>query len=83
MTARKIIEAGLYNAAVELMDDEIREELCNSGDYGTDESFLVAYMEAHETKYGVEFCLQAKEAVLWAIRIITVRGCRLKSNGCR
>ena len=25
MTAKEIIEAGLYNAAVELMDDEIRE----------------------------------------------------------
>jgi len=57
MTAKEIIEAGLYNAAVELMDDEIREELCNSGDYGTDESFLVAYIEAHEAKYGADFRL--------------------------
>ena len=57
MIAREIIEAGLYNAAVELMDDEIREELSNSGDYGTDETFLEAYMERHEAKYGVCFCL--------------------------
>ena len=57
MTAREIIEAGLYNAAVELMDDEIREELHNSGDYDTDEAFLEAYMEAHEVKYGISFCI--------------------------
>lgn len=57
MTAREIIEAGLYNAAVELMDDEIREELHNSGEYDTDEAFLEAYMEAHEAKYGTPFCI--------------------------
>lgn len=57
MTAREIIEAGLYNAAVELMDDEIREELHNSGDYDTDEAFLEAYMKAHEAKYGEHFCI--------------------------
>ena len=57
MTAREIIEAGLYDAAVELMDDEIREELHNSGDYDTDEAFLEEYMEAHEAKYGIAFCI--------------------------
>ena len=57
MTAKEIIEAGLYNAAVELMDDEIREELHNSGDYDTDEAFLEAYMDAHEAKYGAAFCI--------------------------
>jgi len=57
MTAREIIEAGLYNAAVELMDDEIREDLHSSGDYDTDEAFLEAYMEAHEAKYGISFCV--------------------------
>jgi len=55
MTAKEIIEAGLYNAAVELMDDEIREDLHNSGEFDTEEAFLVAYMEAHETKYGKPF----------------------------
>jgi hypothetical protein len=57
MTAKEIIEAGLYDAAVELMDDEIREELHNSGEYDTDEDFLEAYMEAHEAKYGIGFCI--------------------------
>lgn len=57
MTAKEIIEAGLYNAAVELMDDEIREELHNSGEYDTDEAFLEAYMERHEQKYGVPFVI--------------------------
>lgn len=57
MTAKEIIEAGLYNAAVELMDDEIREELHNSGDYDNDEAFLEAYMDAHEAKYGIAFCI--------------------------
>jgi hypothetical protein len=57
MTAKEIIEAGLYNAAVELMDDEIREELHSSGEYDTEEAFLEAYMEAHEAKYGIPFCI--------------------------
>ena len=57
MTAKEIIEAGLYNAAVELMDDEIREELHSSGEYDTDEAFLKAYMERHEQKYGVPFVI--------------------------
>lgn len=57
MNAKEIIESGLYSAAVALMDDEIRERLHNSGDYETEESFLAAYMEAHEAKYGVAFCI--------------------------
>ena len=57
MSAREIIEAGLYAAAVELMDDEIREELHRSGDYETDLEFLEAYMAAHEAKYGVSFVI--------------------------
>lgn len=57
MTAKEIIEAGLYNAAVELMDDEIRKELHSSGEYDTDEDFLNAYMERHEQKYGVPFVI--------------------------
>lgn len=55
MTAREIIENGLYNAAVNLMDDEIREELHRELAPCTDEEFLTAYMEAHEEKYGEEF----------------------------
>lgn len=57
MTAKEIIEAGLYAAAVELMDDEIREELHNSGEYETEEDFLAAYMERHEAKHGEPFTI--------------------------
>jgi len=55
MSAKQIIDAGLYAAAVELMDDEIREDLHRSGDYATDLEFLEAYMAAHKQKYGIDF----------------------------
>lgn len=57
MTAKEIINAGLYSAAVELMDDEIREELHREGNYTTEEDFLAAYMEAHEAKYNEQFTI--------------------------
>lgn len=55
MTTKEIIENGLYNAAVNLMDDDLREELHSTMAPCTDEEFLEAYMEAHEAKYGEEF----------------------------
>lgn len=55
MTAKWIIENGYYEAAVNLMDDEIREELHNEMAPCTDLEFLEAYMERHEEKYGEEF----------------------------
>lgn len=57
MTAQEIISAGLYNTAVELMDDEIREELHRSGNYTTEAEFLAAYMAEHEKKYGAPFTI--------------------------
>ena len=62
MSAHEIIEAGLYSAAVNLMDDDIREELHRSGAFevnrpDTEELFLERYMEAHERKYGVPFVI--------------------------
>lgn len=57
MTAKEIIEAGLFEAAVELMDDEIREELHANLAPCTEEEFLTAYMEEHEKKYGEEFVI--------------------------
>ena len=57
MTAHEIIEAGLYSAAVNLMDDEIREELHGEIAPCSDEEFLEAYMEAHERKYGIPFVM--------------------------
>ena len=55
MKAKEIIESGLYEAAVELMDDEIREELNTEMAPCTELEFLEAYMERHEAKYGEEF----------------------------
>lgn len=55
MTAKWIIENGYYEAAVNLMDDEIREELHNEMAPCTDLEFLEAYMKRHEEKYGEEF----------------------------
>ena len=57
MSAHEIIEAGLYSAAVNLMDDEIREELHRELAPCSDEEFLEAYMEAHERKYGIPFVI--------------------------
>jgi hypothetical protein len=55
MTAKWIIEIGYYEAAVNLMDDEIREELHNEMAPCTDLEFLEEYMKRHEEKYGEEF----------------------------
>lgn len=57
MTAKQIIENGLFQAAVMLMDDEIREKLHNDMSPCTDLEFLEAYMIEHEKKYGVEFVI--------------------------
>ena len=55
MTPNEIISNNLYYAAVELMDDEIREELHAELAPCTDLEFLEAYMKRHEEKYGVPF----------------------------
>ena len=55
MDAKWIIENWLYDAAVNLMDDEIREKLHGEIAPCTDYEFLVAYMKEHEKKYGKEF----------------------------
>lgn len=43
-----------FEAAVELMDDEIREALHAEG-YETEQEFFTAYEKAHAEKYGEEF----------------------------
>lgn len=53
--ARDIIDSGLYEAAVVLMDDEIREDLNREMAPCTKEVFLAAYMSKHYEKYGTEF----------------------------
>ena len=42
-----------WNAAVELMDGEIRETLEDK--YETEQEFFTAYEKAHEEKYGEEW----------------------------
>ncbi len=53
-----------YDAAVNLMDDEIREELHMEIAPCTDQEFFDAYCEAHESKFGEEWEL-AKENPVW------------------
>ena len=55
MTAIEIISNNLYNVAVNLMDDEIREELHRELAPCTELEFLEAYMKRHEEKFGEEF----------------------------
>ncbi len=43
-----------YNAALELMDDGLREELA-SEDWGSEQDFFRAYEEAHEKRFGEEW----------------------------
>lgn len=51
-----------FEAAVNLMDDEIREQLHNSGEYdeGAEQKFFDDYCKAHAAKYGEEFELAKK-----------------------
>ena len=42
-----------YEAAVELMDDEIMESICGTVD--SEQEFFTAYEKAHAEKYGEEW----------------------------
>lgn len=53
--AKEIIDNGNYDAAVNLMDDDIREELHRELAPCTDIEFLVAYFEAHYERFGDVF----------------------------
>ena len=55
MTAQEIIDNGLIAAAVQLMDDEIREAIHADLAPCTDLEFLEEYMKRHEEKYGIAF----------------------------
>ena len=46
-----------FEAAVNLMDDEIREALHQSMAPCTEQAFFDAYCEAHEEKYGEDFAI--------------------------
>lgn len=41
-----------FDAAVSMMDDDLREELANSGECETEQEFFAAYEAAHEEKFG-------------------------------
>ena len=58
--AREIVSAGLYEAAVMLMDDELREELhydLVGSANDSKEFFLALYMRRHYEKYGIDFII--------------------------
>ena len=57
MSAKEIIESGLFEQAVNLMDDEIREDLHRELAPCSDEEFLTEYMKKHEEKFGEEFTI--------------------------
>ena len=42
-----------YKAAVDLMDDELRESICGTVD--SEQEFFTAYEKAHDEKYGEEW----------------------------
>ena len=44
-----------FDAAVNMMDDEIRENLHNELAPRTDQEFMDAYAEAHEAKFNERF----------------------------
>lgn len=52
-----------FDAAVELMDNDIREELHSEG-YETEQAFFTAYELAHAAKYGEEWEL-SKTSPQW------------------
>ncbi len=57
MTAMEIIESGGYDAAVALMDDEIREAVHADLAPCSELEFLEEYIRRHEAKYGEPFSI--------------------------
>lgn len=53
-----------YDSAVQLMDDELREELCDQLAPCTEQEFFTAYEAAHAEKFGEEWEL-SKENPCW------------------
>lgn len=52
-----------YEVAVELMDDDIREELTAELAPCTEQEFFIAYAKAHTEKFGEEWELDKKNPV--------------------
>ncbi len=57
LAAEEIIENGLYDAAVEAMDDDIRERLHDTMAPCTELEFLKAYMKEHKKKFRQPFTI--------------------------
>ena len=57
MNVKRTIEEGFYDAAVNMMDDELREEIHRELAPCTDEEFLTEYCKRHEEKFGEEFAI--------------------------
>jgi hypothetical protein len=55
--ARQIIQAGLYAAAVELMDNETREAIHAEKAPCSEEDFLTEYLTRHREKFGEDFTI--------------------------
>ena len=53
-----------YNAAARLMDDDLREELCDQLAPCTEQEFFTAYEAAHAEKFGEEWEL-SRENPCW------------------
>lgn len=57
MSAKQIIDSGLFQTAVELMDDSIRETVNQALAPCTELEFLAVYMALHKDKYNAEFTI--------------------------
>ena len=56
-TVNDIINAGMYKAAENLMDDAIREQIHAEIAPCSDKEFLTAYMAYHKAKYNENFTI--------------------------
>lgn len=63
MNVNEVIKEGYYDAAVNLMDDELREEIHADLAPCTDEEFLTEYCKRHAEKFGEEFTIDGGEIV--------------------
>lgn len=52
-----------FEAAVNLMDDDTREQLANQQEWQSNQEFFTAYEQAHAAKYGEEWELSKRNPV--------------------
>jgi hypothetical protein len=67
MTSKTVINSSGkaidFDAAVNIMDDEIRETLHNRQEWDSNQQFFSAYEKAHEKKHGEEWELSKPNPV--------------------